>query len=145
MLMIYHRIMLGSCNGKFYGLKVYKHGHIGRSCFQKQMEILCNLTDELVVKPLETYSLETFAPNHQFELVPQPFLVMQYYKHGDLRHFINSGNMPVKIRNHIVKSMVRCLEVTQSCGVLHRDIKPENFLIGDNYDLKLIDFGVGIR
>ena len=53
--------------------------------------------------------------------------------------------MPVNIRNHIVKSMVRCLEVTQSCGVLHRDIKPENFLIGDNYDLKLIDFGVGIR
>lgn len=53
--------------------------------------------------------------------------------------------MPIRIRNHIIKSMVKCLQVTQSCGVLHRDIKPENFLIGDSYDLKLIDFGMGIR
>ena len=75
----------------------------------------------------------------------QPFLVMKYYQNGDLRHFINAGNMPIRIRNHIIKSMVKCLEATQSCGVLHRDIKPENFLIGDNYDLKLIDFGAGIQ
>lgn len=70
---------------------------------------------------------------------------MEYYKNGDLRHFINSGNIPVRIRNHIIRNMARCLQSTEMNGVLHRDIKPENFLIGANYDLKLIDFGVGVK
>jgi serine/threonine protein kinase len=30
------------------------------------------------------------------------------------------------------------------CEVIHCDIKPENFIIDQNYQLRLIDFGMGM-
>lgn len=58
---------------------------------------------------------------------------------------MNSENITPRIRNYIIKGLARCLMATEMYGVLHRDIKPENFLIDSNYNLKLIDFGVGIH
>ena len=39
----------------------------------------------------------------------QPYLVMNYYRNGDLRHYMNTGSIPVKIRNHIIKCIANCL------------------------------------
>ncbi len=58
---------------------------------------------------------------------------------------MNSGAMPTRIRNYIIKKLAKCLIATEQNGVLHRDIKPENFLVDSNYNIKLIDFGVGIH
>ena len=42
--------------------------------------------------------------------------------------------------------ILNAIEALHKNGICHRDIKPENMVfIGDNYDLKLIDFGVSCK
>lgn len=74
----------------------------------------------------------------------EPFLVMEYFEHGDLRNYLNKGNMTKRIRNHVLKNLALCLTAIQSRGILHCDIKPENFLISSDYIIKIIDFGYGM-
>jgi hypothetical protein len=37
-------------------------------------------------------------------------MVMKYYTNGDLRHYMNSGPIPLRIRNHIIKNIANCLK-----------------------------------
>jgi len=37
---------------------------------------------------------------------------------------MNSGAIPVKVRNHLIKSMIKCLLAIQIHGIIHGDIKP---------------------
>ena len=58
---------------------------------------------------------------------------------------MSSGAIPFRIRNHLIRSMAKCLLALEMYGIIHADIKPENFLVDENYNLKLIDFGVAMK
>ena len=46
----------------------------------------------------------------------------------------------------ILLLILNAIEALHKNGICHRDIKPENMVfVGDNYDLKLIDFGVACK
>ena len=38
--------------------------------------------------------------------------------------------------------LASCIEFIHSCGFAHRDIKLDNVVLDDEYNLKLIDFGL---
>jgi serine/threonine protein kinase len=136
---------LGKRNDKFYSIKVYKNGYKALSGFEKEVEMLDCINDELVIKPIEFYGGSRGCSAK--ELLPRapPFLVMEYYQFGDLRHFISKGSIPLKIVSSFVRSMAKCLRAVESRGILHRDIKPENFLVDSGCGLKLIDFGMAVH
>ena len=70
-------------------------------------------------------------------------IIEEYCPYGDLSSFINENkqNLSILEIQYIIGQIIICLEYLSTKNIIHRDIKPENFLITDNFNLKLIDFG----
>lgn len=45
---------------------------------------------------------------------------------------------------YIFRKVCTALHKLHKSGVAHRDLKPENVLITEDYQIKLIDFGMGL-
>ena len=70
-------------------------------------------------------------------------IIEEYCPYGDFASFINENkqNLSVIEIQYIIGQIIICLEYLSTKNIIHRDIKPENFLLTDNFNLKLIDFG----
>ena len=70
-------------------------------------------------------------------------IIEEYCPYGDLSSFIseNKQNLSISEIQYIIGQIIICLEYLSTKSIIHRDIKPENFLITDDFNLKLIDFG----
>ena len=70
-------------------------------------------------------------------------IIEEYCPYGDLSSFIseNKQNLSISEIQYIIGQIIICLEYLSTKRIIHRDIKPENFLITDDFNLKLIDFG----
>lgn len=74
-------------------------------------------------------------------------ILLEYASHGTLEDYIKrkvSGNKYLsknKVRD-IIYQITQGLEELHKKGIVHRDIKPANILIGDDYTIKITDFGV---
>ena len=70
-------------------------------------------------------------------------IIEEYCPYGDLSFFIheNKQNLSLIEIQYIIGQIIVCLEYLSTKNIIHRDIKPENFLLTDNFNLKLIDFG----
>ena len=70
-------------------------------------------------------------------------IIEEYCPYGDLSSFIseNKQNLSILEIQYIIAQIIICLEYLSTKKIIHRDIKPENFLITDDFNLKLIDFG----
>ena len=70
-------------------------------------------------------------------------IIEEYCPYGDLSSFINENKQKLSLIEiqFIIGQILICLEYLATKNIIHRDIKPENFLISDNFQLKLIDFG----
>ena len=76
----------------------------------------------------------------------QPYIVMQYVNGIPLRALITPEGMQFQQAAKIITQMGRALTAAHESGILHRDLKPDNVmvenLIGDDEQVKIIDFGV---
>lgn len=45
----------------------------------------------------------------------------------------------------IFRPLLSALSFIHAQGLIHRDLKPENILLGDNFGIKLTDFGLSIN
>ena len=70
-------------------------------------------------------------------------IIEEYCPYGDFASFIleNKQNLTIEEIQYIIGQIIICLEYLSTKNIIHRDIKPENFLLTDNFNLKLIDFG----
>jgi DNA-binding NarL/FixJ family response regulator len=69
------------------------------------------------------------------------WLVMEYFRRGDLRRHMRSGLTPREALRLAV-AIARALASIHAAGVLHRDLKPGNVLLRDDGGVALIDFGL---
>lgn len=69
-------------------------------------------------------------------------MVLEYHRKGNLYLYMHNRQ---RLPNHEIKKFFTqaCLAVKylHSQGILMRDLKPENFLLTENNDLKMCDFG----
>lgn len=76
-----------------------------------------------------------------------PFMiVMEYMKNGSLddylkKHYFISLGQKIRFIMDICKGLVY-LHARKPSYVIHRDIKTNNFLLGDNLQVKISDFGI---
>lgn len=74
-----------------------------------------------------------------------PFIVMPYYKNGNLNNLITNG---IKfsldeLKTLIIPSVNTALKTIHDLGIIHKDLKPSNMMISDDEShIILIDFGI---
>jgi len=71
------------------------------------------------------------------------YMVLEWCDGRLLRVILNEeGKLPQERAIHITLGILHALEYIHKQGVVHRDLKPENIMVGDNDQIKLIDFGI---
>jgi serine/threonine protein kinase len=73
----------------------------------------------------------------------QIYMVMEWVDGKLLRKILDEKKvLPPERAIKIAIGICDALDYIHSHGVVHRDLKPENIMVGENDDVKLIDFGI---
>jgi len=98
--------------------------------FLQEYEIVRRVTHPSVVRLYDLGVSEEHA-----------YLVMEYFRAGDLRTRMRSGLAPREAL-HAAAAIAGALQAIHSAGILHRDLKPGNVMLRDDDSVALIDFGL---
>ena len=84
-----------------------------------------------------------------FEDIERIHIIMELIEGPDLFCYLEKRDFDINEleANKIIKKLSSAIYYLNVFGIVHRDIKAENILLTDdssNYDIKLIDFGLGI-
>lgn len=71
------------------------------------------------------------------------FIITEYVDNGNLRKFLKDTkiSMPWAMRVTLANDIACAMAYLHSRNVVHRDLKSKNLLVGDNWKLKICDFG----
>ena len=76
------------------------------------------------------------------EIDGNPFIIMEFCPHGDLREKIGAGHVPFDQIHKIAGQILLGLNDLHKNGKIHRDLKPDNILFDDKWTARLTDFGI---
>ena len=69
------------------------------------------------------------------------FMVMEFVAGRTLQQRIGKKGMPLADALRCLTQVADALLAAHSAGIVHRDLKPSNIMVGDNGQVKLLDFG----
>ena len=69
-------------------------------------------------------------------------LTLPYLVNGDIATLIEEEDIDENLAKYLSHQMLTALMYLHSHDIAHRDIKPENICIGDDGNIRLIDFGM---
>lgn len=75
----------------------------------------------------------------------QMYTVLEFCPHGDFLPFLDAQSFTEQNALHYFKQLITGLQFMHALGVCHRDLSLENLLMGENYVLKIADFGMSVR
>ena len=63
---------------------------------------------------------------------------------GSLEKYIKNNKITEAISCKIMIQIINAIQYLHSCSpsIIHRDLKPANIMINENFEFKLIDFGI---
>jgi serine/threonine-protein kinase len=70
------------------------------------------------------------------------FVAMEYVEGHSLRHRLGAGALATSDALRIARGIARGLAKAHEKGVVHRDLKPDNVMVGDELEVKVLDFGL---
>jgi serine/threonine-protein kinase len=70
------------------------------------------------------------------------FLLFEYFPGYSLDRFLTPNTLSPTQKRHIFYQILVGVGDAHRCNIIHRDLKPANILLGNNYQVKLIDFGI---
>eukprot|EP01103_Thecamoeba_quadrilineata_P003312 TRINITY_DN130_c0_g2_i1.p1 TRINITY_DN130_c0_g2~~TRINITY_DN130_c0_g2_i1.p1 ORF type:complete len:349 (+),score=82.07 TRINITY_DN130_c0_g2_i1:59-1105(+) len=75
------------------------------------------------------------------------YIITEYISGGDLRKILKdeTKEMPWLLRAKIATDVAYAMTFLHSKGLIHRDLKSNNLLVGDNWKVKVCDFGFSRR
>jgi len=73
------------------------------------------------------------------------YLVMEFAEGRSLRAIMKDHErMPLEKALDVTRQIARALVYMHAKGIVHRDLKPDNVLLGDDGQIKLLDFGIAM-
>jgi serine/threonine-protein kinase len=125
-------------HGREYAVKTVRSdrivGQIELERFRREAEVALRLQHPNVVRTHEVS--QTTDGVH--------YLVAEYCSHGSTYRYLQKwGLLPADLALFWLIGVTRALDYTWSeHRVVHRDIKPDNLLVGEDYQIKITDFGL---
>jgi len=131
-----------------------KFGKVYKGCILKSGEKVAIKMENINV-PVRILKHETTIINHLYNngcrCIPYIYwygihnnftcLIMSYYRFS-LDKYIRTIEITNKKINNIMVKTIELIESIHKHFIIHRDIKPQNFMLGENKELYLIDFGL---
>lgn len=75
-----------------------------------------------------------------------PYLVLDYIEGRNLREWLQRATerVPIDLAVQWGVQLAEALAYLHEKGIVHRDLKPENVLVGDDGQLRIVDFGTAL-
>jgi eukaryotic-like serine/threonine-protein kinase len=70
------------------------------------------------------------------------FLVLEYVPGPTLAERLRRGRLSIREATQVGKQIAEALEAAHASGIIHRDLKPANIKVGENGQVKVLDFGL---
>lgn len=121
---------------KIYAIKkidIYKYKNNNRDVYKREFSLLRKLDHKNIIK-LHDIIIDKNAHNM--------YLVLDYYKNGDLYKFLNNRSLKEKFAKKYMFQLRDGIQYLFSKNIIHRDLKPQNILIDDDHNLIITDFGL---
>jgi serine/threonine protein kinase len=105
----------------------------------KEIEVLRVLNHKNVIRMYDCFENVQY-PGYTDK--PTVVMVLELATKGELfDFFMHTGKFEPKLARWFFKQMIDGLEYCHSMKIAHRDLKPENLLMGEGFNVKLVDFG----
>ncbi|KAI9913218.1 hypothetical protein PsorP6_005808 [Peronosclerospora sorghi] len=113
----------------------------------REVEAMSRVSHTNVLRLLSVHDNVAYPKRNRRSSKQVIVIVLELAAGGELFDFMMyTGCFSENIARAYFQQLVAGLEACHSQGVYHRDIKPENLLLGENFALKIADFGLsGLR
>ena len=113
-----------------------------KEAFEKEVNFMSRLTDTNVIRILGVCHEDT------------PFIMMEYMEKGDLNKYLQrfktlsttdsepQGQITINTLVHMATQIASAMKYLASHNYVHRDLATRNCLVGQNYLVKISDFGM---
>lgn len=117
---------------KFYAMKVFSDEY---HSYYKNSLVTEPITHKNICSTLDSYPKGN-------SLFRESSILMEYAPYGDLHPHIGNGVIPSdeKLARTFFHHVVEGIECLHKNGIAHLDLKIDNLVLGDDFNLKLIDF-----
>lgn len=106
------------------------------SRFKKEIKIMNRLSESKKIVKILYSNLD----------IKNPYYVMQYFKNGSVSGFFTPKKLKYdfELQQKIFIQMIDGIQELHSQDKYHRDIKPDNFLVNDEENILVSDFGLAV-
>ena len=138
--------VLDSLTDEIKVAKIYEN--INSESFKKEINIFKMIQEldlETNIKIYE-YGVDDLTINGKSEKAM--FAILEYGTHGTLLDAVKNikNGFTEDVCKYILLKILNAVQALHKKGICHRDLKPENLVfVGENYELKLIDFGFSAK
>lgn len=127
--------------GQEVALKFLTGGSFSQEDLKEEIKILQKLDHKNVIKVFDYFdNVESLVSGSGADTTT--VIVLELATKGEFfDFFMYTGHFEPPLARWFFAQMIEGLEYCHNNGVAHRDLKPENCLLGDNFTVKLVDFG----
>ena len=138
--------VLDSLTGEIKVAKIYNNDN--SESFTKEIKILKMIQELDLQTNIKIYEYRTDDLTVDGKSEKAMFAILEYGNHGTLFDALKNikNGFSEDVCQYILLKILNAVEALHKKGICHRDLKPENLVfVGDNYELKLIDFGFSAK
>jgi len=127
-------------------VKFYQNNEI--YVFEKEEEIMRAISEINSPNLIKCYESGIGVLKHQEKSQKTMFFILEFGNHGALLEAIleTQKGFSEDVCKYILLQILNGTDALHKEGMCHRDLKPDNIVLGgDNYDIKLCDFGYSTK